>query len=121
MRVAGGTVKCISNSSGHYAPRIADLLNGAKQLRHCGLDRASRYNISILAMDFEKKYGAAGGMYLFPYSTFVNSAGAVANPADYAVKSMLDQLYWVNPDAPRPNHRATKGPQDRRGFSVAFP
>lgn len=120
MRVVAGSLKYISNNSGHYAPRIADLLNGAKELRH-NLNHAARHDVSILAADFENKYGASQGKYLFPYGTFVNAAGAVANPANYAVYAQFDQLYWRNPTAPRPHHRATVGAQTAEGYPVVFP
>lgn len=122
VRVAAGTLQYISNNSGHYAPKIADLLAGARQLQHCGLDRPTRHKVSILASDFEGLYGQqAGGKFLFPYTSFVRLKGRVPNPANYAVTARFDKLYWINANAARPEHRATAGPQNSDGIPVVFP
>ncbi|WP_426954280.1 hypothetical protein [Muricoccus radiodurans] len=105
IRCASGRLLYISNNSGHYAPRIADLVNGARELRHIGLDQATRHQVSILAADFEGLYGAkAGSLYLFPYTTFSRLRGAVPNPQNYAVNVDFSELYWENPGASRPHH-----------------
>jgi hypothetical protein len=122
MRVAGGKLQYISNNSGHYAPRIADLVNGAAQLRQSGLDAAALQNVSVLASDFEGRYGPAeGARFLFPYASFVKLQGNVPNPQNYEIFSRFDKLHWANPDAPRPGHPATVGQRTRDGVQVVFP
>lgn len=111
MRVNDGKLIYISNNSGHYAPKIADLLNGVKELPNCGLDQAARHDVSVLAQDFEGKYGSPGCMYLFPYAAFSRNRGDIANPANYEVGSIRgdEDLYWVRAKAPRPHHHAKVG------------
>lgn len=122
IRVAAGTLQYISNNSGHYAPRIADLVNGARELKNCGLDQATRHKVSILAADFEGKYSnVPGAQFLFPYTSFVRLRGAVPNPANYAIDAKFDKLHWKNPTAARPEHRATVGQKTSDGVEVAFP
>lgn len=111
MRVNNGKLLYISNNSGHYAPKLDDLLNGVKELRGCGLDQATRHDVSVLAQDFEGRYGAKGCMYLFPYAAFSRNKGQMENPANYEVGSVRGDefLYWVRASASRPHHHAKVG------------
>jgi hypothetical protein len=122
IRVRAGTLQCISNSSGHYAPKIADLLNGCEQLLHSGLNEVALAKVSVLALDFEGRYGVGGGAkYLFPMMLFARTGGAVPNPENYRTTEKFSELYWTNPDAARPGHPATIGKTDHNGALVAFP
>ncbi len=116
IRVAAGTLQYVSNSSGHYAPKLSDLVNGARQLRHCGLDQAGRHKVSILFSDFDGILGT-GNKFLFPYAAFVSAKGMVPNSGNYAVRDSFGELFWENPSAPRPHHCATVGPNG----TVVFP
>jgi hypothetical protein len=120
--VAAGTLQYISNNSGHYAPKISDLLNGCQQLRHAGLNQAALCKVSVLVSDFEGRYGVGGGAkYLFPYAIFAMTKGAVASPENYRVTEYCSEFYWTNPAAPRPGHPATAGTKDSGGIPVVYP
>ncbi|WP_431284099.1 hypothetical protein ACQW02_04640 [Humitalea sp. 24SJ18S-53] len=111
-----GTIRCnqgkllyISNNSGHYAPDLAALLNGTKNLQGCGLDQAARHDVSIAFADHQHFFAPRMATYLFPYRLFMNRRGNVPNPANYVVTTSFDEYFWANPGAARPNHHAGVG------------
>ena len=119
--VDNGTLQYITNSSGHYAPKIADLWNACQQLVHSGLDWPALRKASVIAGDFEGKYGAQPSRYVFPFMMFYETRGAIPNPQNYDVFTDASVLYWQNPDAPRPDCVATRGARNLDGFPVVFP
>ena len=113
---AQGTLQYISNNSGHYAPNLDQLWDGADQIKRCGLNRATRHKCSILAMDHVGKYQpiAAGPRpYLFPYTIFHRMRGNVPNPTNYEIRQKFSEWYWTNPAAARPDSHCNAAPDGK--------
>jgi hypothetical protein len=96
-----GKLNYISNNSGHYSPGINQLLAGAELILGCGLDSPSRDLVSIYFRDFETFLGKQAN-YLFPLNLFLGYDGKVPNPANYETDTRFSKLFWMRPNAVRP-------------------
>jgi hypothetical protein len=96
-----GKLNYISNNSGHYSPGIDQLLDGATLILGCGLNRQSQDLVSICFRDFENFLGPQAN-YMFPLTLFLGYDGKVPNHANYETDSRFSEMFWMRPNAVRP-------------------